>query len=206
MFRFIALAATPLLAVAAQPSVTTSSGPVTGLTDGRADKFLGIPFAQSPPVRFGAPVPATAWSSPLNATEVRASCIQQFVDPPRAREFVTNVYNNPAPPESEDCLYLNVWAPANATNKPEGGWPVLFWIYGGDLQFGSAGLPEYDGSVLAGERDVVVVTSNYRTNGEYGRIHTRIPVLMSRQYSGSLMHHLCRPARVIPVSWISEQP
>lgn len=166
MFRFITLAAAPLLAVAAQPLVTTSSGPVTGLTDGRADKYLGIPFAQSPPVRFGAPVPATAWSSPLNATEVRAACIQQFVDPPRAREFITSVYNSAAPPESEDCLYLNVWTPANATNKPQGGWPVMFWIYGGDLQFGSAGLPEYDGSMLAGERDVVVVTSNYRTNGK----------------------------------------
>jgi carboxylesterase type B len=48
-----------------------------------------------------------------------------------------HIFNNPAPEESEDCLYLNVWAPGK--KPPAEGWPVMFWIYGGNLQFGHAG-------------------------------------------------------------------
>ncbi|KAK1035302.1 hypothetical protein LTR74_018887, partial [Friedmanniomyces endolithicus] len=72
------------------------------------------------------------------------------------------LYNNPAPVESEDCLYLNVYTPTTDCTKEARA--VLFWIYGGDLQFGYAGLPLYDGSSFAAKQDVVVVTTNYRTN------------------------------------------
>jgi carboxylesterase type B len=41
----------------------------------------------------------------------------------------------------------------------------MFWIYGGNLQFGHAALPMYDGSNMAQSRNVVVVGANYRTNG-----------------------------------------
>ncbi len=64
--------------------------------------------------------------------------------------------------ESEDCLYLNVYAPANSTGA---GLPVLVWIYGGDLQKGSAGRPAWDGSSFVANQDIVVVTFNYRLNG-----------------------------------------
>lgn len=77
------------------------------------------------------------------------------------------VFNAPggnAPVESEDCLYLNVFAPN--TPPPAGGRPVMFWIYGGGLQFGSAMQHGYDGSAFAAYQDVVVVTPNYRTNGK----------------------------------------
>lgn len=67
--------------------------------------------------------------------------------------------------ESEDCLYINVWAPAK--KAPAGGWPVMFWIYGGDLTSGSGSVPGYDGSHLANDREVVIVNHNYRLNGEY---------------------------------------
>lgn len=72
------------------------------------------------------------------------------------------VFNNPPPQESEDCLYLNIFAPS--TPPPPGGYPVLFWIYGGALEFGNAGQPAYDGSSLASFYNVIIVTSNYRTN------------------------------------------
>ena len=78
------------------------------------------------------------------------------------------VFNNPGgppPQESEDCLYLNIFAPSSA--PPPGGRTVLFWIYGGGLQFGDAGLPAYDGSSFAAYEDVIVVTTNYRTNGKH---------------------------------------
>jgi acetylcholinesterase len=73
------------------------------------------------------------------------------------------VFSNPMPEESEDCLYLNIWTPSS--KAPEGGFPVMFWIYGGNLQFGTGSLPMYNGAKLAALRDVVVVTHNYRTNG-----------------------------------------
>jgi carboxylesterase type B len=73
------------------------------------------------------------------------------------------VFNNPPPIESEDCLYLNVYAPS--TDPPPDGRAVMFWIYGGSLQFGNAGQAVYNGSAFAAYQDVIVVTVNYRTNG-----------------------------------------
>ena len=59
---------------------------------------------------------------------------------------------------SEDCLYLNVWTPANPT---VGNLPVMVWIYGGALSNGSASTPLYAGDKLVAH-DVIVVTANYR--------------------------------------------
>jgi carboxylesterase type B len=85
------------------------------------------------------------------------------LDPEKARNLTIKIFSSPMPVESEDCLYLNVWAPT--TKPPPGGFPVMFWIYGGNLQFGHAALPMYDGSSMAQSRNVVVVGANYRTNG-----------------------------------------
>jgi hypothetical protein len=87
-----------------------------------------------------------------------------LVDPLSTSQFTQSLFNNPPAEESEDCLYLNVYAPAT----PAGGASkaVMFWIYGGALQFGNAGQDAYDGSSFAAYEDVVVVTANYRTNGE----------------------------------------
>jgi carboxylesterase type B len=85
------------------------------------------------------------------------------VDPLSSSQFTQAVFNNPPPEESEDCLYLNVYAPA--TPAGGNGRAVMFWIYGGSLQFGNAGQDTYDGSIFAAYEDVIVVTTNYRTNG-----------------------------------------
>lgn len=74
-------------------------------------------------------------------------------------------------PASEDCLYLNVYAPANATD--EGGKAVMFWIPGGGLQYGHSGQPVYDGSAFAAFQDVIMVAINYRTNSMYLDFHNR---------------------------------
>lgn len=94
----------------------------------------------------------------------RRQCSLELTLPvPEASRNITMVtFNNPPPQESEDCLYLNVFAPSSP--PPPGGYPVMFWIYGGALQFGNAGQPGYDGSSLASFYNVIVVTSNYRTN------------------------------------------
>lgn len=83
-------------------------------------------------------------------------------DPEAVSQFTRAVFNTPAPAESEDCLYLNVFAPSTPASSE--GRSVLFWIYGGALEFGNAGNPAYDGSLLAAYQDVIVVTANYRTN------------------------------------------
>jgi len=174
--------------VAQAPTVSIDIGQVVGTTTNlptataSVNKFLGIPFAQSPPQRFSPPVaPAKAYA-PINATAWKPACIQQFmckssrclvrylrqsltrIDPLASQQFTELVFNTPAPQESEDCLYLNVYAPA-APAAGEGR-AVMFWIYGGSLQFGTAGQPTYDGSHFAAYEDVIVVTTNYRTNGE----------------------------------------
>ncbi|KAF7876484.1 hypothetical protein EAF04_001574 [Stromatinia cepivora] len=154
---------------ALNPVAIISQGVVSGISisvPGVAlpvSKFLGIPFAR-PPQRFSPPItPGLFTSNPYNATQLKASCIQQFNYPDATRAFTMTLFDNPPPvSESEDCLYLNVYAPSGAT--PASLLPVMVWIYGGALQFGSASSLYYDGSNLARKQNVVVVTFNYRTN------------------------------------------
>jgi para-nitrobenzyl esterase len=63
-----------------------------------------------------------------------------------------------AEPQSEDCLYLNVWTPG----LDDAHRPVLFWIHGGGFTGGSGSSPVYKGSRLSARGNVVVVTTNYR--------------------------------------------
>jgi carboxylesterase type B len=72
------------------------------------------------------------------------------------------IFNTPPLPESEDCLYLNIFTPSTI---PPNGLPVLFWIHGGSFALGSGRIRDYDGSSIAANQGVVVVTINYRTNG-----------------------------------------
>ena len=85
---------------------------------------------------------------------------KRFTGDETARQFTINVFSNPPPVESEDCLYLNVFVPDTPTPDKT----VMFWIYGGALQFGNAGQPTYDGSSFAANQEVIVVSTNYRTN------------------------------------------
>jgi para-nitrobenzyl esterase len=102
----VAAAAALLVATAAGSAiVNTTYGPVVGLPHGNGTlAFLRIPFAAPPlgRLRWREPVPPTPWSQPLNATRQSSMCMQ---DP--------SVYNTTI---SEDCLYLNVFAPATAVN------------------------------------------------------------------------------------------
>ncbi|KAK5163374.1 uncharacterized protein LTR77_010747 [Saxophila tyrrhenica] len=150
------------------PTATIDAGVVIGTTtslpaaSATVNNFLGVPFAKSPPTRFAPPEDPGSFDQPINATQWSPACIQQINYPRSAFEFTNAVYNSFMPEESEDCLYLNVYAPS--TPAPADGRAVLFWIYGGALQFGDAGQPQYDGSAFASYEDVIVVTVNYRTN------------------------------------------
>ena len=144
--RAIGLVAVGLLAFAvrAEP-VQVTGGKVEGERSGALMRYLGIPFA-APPVgdlRWRAPQPVVPWSGVKQARSFSAACAQTAV-------WITL-------PKSEDCLYLNVWTPAQSTGKL----PVIVWIYGGGYYGGTAAQPLYDGANLA-RRGAVVVTINYR--------------------------------------------
>ena len=73
------------------------------------------------------------------------------------REF----YDDLVPPEDEDCLYLNIWTPAEA--GPASKLPVLFWIHGGAFMHGCSSEKEFDGEGFA-RKGVILVSVNYRVN------------------------------------------
>lgn len=143
------LLSTILLGVSATlaQTVTVREGPVQGQSVGyfntRAVKYLGIPYA-APPVgdlRFAPPQPAKTRTGVLKATATPLTCPQQFQYPPQTQSRIKQIFNNPGydpPVEGEDCLTLNVFVPPGTT--PSSKLPVFFWIYGGNLQFGSAQL------------------------------------------------------------------
>lgn len=153
--RLIALAclalAGPVAAQDAAPVVDAPSGAVRGQDEGDIRVFKGIPYAL-PPVqgrRWQPPVAMPRWPDVRDATTFGPACVH-----PQSK--IVSVYSGEQLPTSEDCLTLNVWAPAKAR-----GTPVFVWIHGGALVNGSSREAMYDGKRLA-ERGVIVVSINYR--------------------------------------------
>jgi para-nitrobenzyl esterase len=110
--------------------------------------WRGIPYAQPPvgPLRWRAPRPAPQWAGTWPAKDFGPQSLQP-----------EEIGIAPAP-SSEDCLYLNVCAPAEPA--PPRGWPVLFWLHGGGYRTGS-GTQAGEGAAFA-RAGIVVVTVNYR--------------------------------------------
>ncbi|HTW34340.1 MAG TPA: carboxylesterase family protein [Rhizomicrobium sp.] len=133
------------------PVVDTPAGRLQGQMDGAIRVFKGIPYALPPlgSARWKPPMAMPRWIGTKSATEYGAAC-------PQPIPKVPNIYSGDLGSMSEDCLTLNIWAPADARNAP-----VFFWIHGGALVGGSSKESLYDGAKLAA-RGVVVVTINYR--------------------------------------------
>ncbi|VTN08659.1 Para-nitrobenzyl esterase [Raoultella terrigena] len=134
------------------PLVKTRQGTLSGIAEQGIHIWRGIPFA-APPVgelRWRAPRPPGALAGrPPGRRLLR----RQLAD----IEYCRELGGGDPGRFSEDCLYLNVWAPAARTQPL----PVMVWLHGGGFTIGAGSLPPYDGQALAG-RDVVVVTVNYR--------------------------------------------
>jgi para-nitrobenzyl esterase len=147
-----------------EPTVDTPLGPVRGVEEAGVLRFLGIPYA-APPVaelRFAPPAPGAPWSGVLEANAFGPAPLQ----PADGLSQRLGLLGDHA--QSEDCLTLNVFAPAAKAHTLR---PVMVWLHGGAFQTGTAAGPAYDGARLARRGDVVVVTLNYRV-GALGFLHT----------------------------------
>jgi para-nitrobenzyl esterase len=164
-FSILLAAANKPQSVAIQgPVVHLASGALVGLVQGNSVVFRGIPFA-TPPVgnlRWREPQPVSAWPGVRDATKFSHPCTQNvagtdsFIEP-LAAAYGATLLSQPVDP-SEDCLYLNVWAPqAQGRSRL----PVMVWLHGGSNRVGSGAEESYDGTALA-SHGVIVVTINYR--------------------------------------------
>ncbi|XP_013359319.1 PREDICTED: cocaine esterase-like [Chinchilla lanigera] len=149
----------------ASPIRNTSTGQVRGSliqvsgTGVGVHSFLGIPFAKPPvgPLRFAAPEAPEPWSGVRNGTSYPAMCLQNASIVNARVQMLLDV-TVPSIAMSEDCLYLNIYTPANAHEDSK--LPVMVWIHGGALVAGMAST--HDGSILTASENVVVVTIQYR--------------------------------------------
>lgn len=135
-----------------QTILALAQGRLAGRTDMHGVRsFKGIPYAE-PPVgrgRWRPPVAAQGWTGVRDASDFGASCLE----PPWPPQ---SIYADNPPKFSEDCLFLNVWAPSHAKHAA-----VIVFIHGGAFIRGGSWEPTYDGTHFA-ERGVVFVSINYR--------------------------------------------
>lgn len=150
------------------PIVTLGLGGLRGFYDAGSHGFIGVPYAVPPLVelRWTPPVPVDAWEGVRDATTLASPCVQPIAD------YLDEGDLESASMGDEDCLYLNVWTPAD--RAPDAALPVLVFLHGGGNVYGSTAEPLsaalsieaegvlYDGARLAARGDVVVVTVNYR--------------------------------------------
>lgn len=147
----IALAVAVATPAAAAP-VAVTGGQIEGtvLPSGVA-AWLGVPFASAPvrDLRWKPPQPVAPWAGIYHADRFAPECLQPLRGPAQNHYF-----GNEA--TSEDCLYLNIWAPKTARKAP-----VVVWIYGGGFNIGSASMANYSGEPLT-QAGVVRVNIAYR--------------------------------------------
>ncbi len=168
------------------PEVKTASGIVRGGVRENVAFFKGIPYA-APPVgefRWRPPQPVTPWKDVRDATKDCADC------PQRAWPGSTAIM-------SEDCLFLNVWKPAGATQKSK--LPVMFWIHGGAFVGGSGSGPGSAGDAFA-KQGVILITINYRL-GRLG--HFAFPAL-SKQHPEEPKGSYAYMDQIAALTWVRD--
>jgi para-nitrobenzyl esterase len=152
-------------------SVKVETGLVEGTIEDGLRVYRGIPYA-APPVgdlRWRAPQPAAKWEGVRAATEYGRACMQ------------TNAAIATLPPPSEDCLFVNVWAPPTRSAERL---PVMVWIHGGGFTAGTPAEQLYHAEWLA-QKGVVVVSVGYRL-GVFGFLaHPELSAENDRRVSGN---------------------
>ena len=152
----ITVYAAPAAATEASSTMTTTEGlvkntqygPVKGTSTATCNVWYSIPYAAAPvgDLRWSAPVSPANWTSTLDCSKLGNKAIQSGTDYATGKTTVSG---------SEDCLNLDVYAPANAKNLP-----VLVYIHGGNNQTGSS--TEIDGTQITVDENCIYVSLNYR--------------------------------------------
>jgi para-nitrobenzyl esterase len=158
----------------------TRFGPIVGIDDSAASgthAWKGVPFAKAPvgDLRWKAPVDPDDWKSPRFTQQFGNACVQygRIYGPGANNRYdptIGTTLNQAV--GSEDCLYLNIWRPADR----RGNRPVIVFVHGGSNVSGYTADPVYDGAALAKAADAVVVSVNYRL-GIFGFLN--VPQLKS---------------------------
>lgn len=138
------------------PVVETKEGKLRGVYREGTYIFRGIKYAEAR--RFHAPVRVTSWEGVRSALVYGPVCHELNTHIAHDNYYVPHFYY----PQSEDCLYLNIWT---QQIDPDAGKPVMVWLHGGGFHTGSSiELMSYDGENLSAFGDVVVVSLNHRLN------------------------------------------
>ena len=140
--------------VTENPRTKTVNGLVEGTHRSGVSAFLGIPYAQPPvaDLRWKAPQPLENWTGVRETKSFGPRAMQR-------RIFEDMRFRSDG--MSEDCLYLNVWTPAQTGEESL---PVLVYFYGGGLFTGDGSEYRYDGENMARQHGIVTLTVNYRLN------------------------------------------
>lgn len=177
-----------LTKVSSDVVINTNSGPIRG-TPSLADDveaYLGIPYAEPPvgDLRFAKPTPKRKWTDVHNASVKGPPCLQFSLKPYYFTPDISNM--------SEDCLYLNVWAPRSELTY--GLRPVIIFIHHGAFSIGSSTTKVHDGSHLASVGDVVVASFNFRL-GAFGYF-----LAYTEEANGNMGEY----DKIMAIKWIKE--
>lgn len=160
--------------------VRTPVGTLRGESSDGVRVFRGVPFAEPPvgPLRFLPTEKVAPWNGERDATKFSAAPMQ---------------HKQLEVPHSEDCLYLNIWAPEGS-----GPFPIFVWIHGGGFTDGHAFEPMYDGTDFARE-GIISISVEYRL-GVFGFLDYE--PLLGQQYAGTANNAL--RDLMTALSWIQE--
>ena len=171
------------------PVINTKAGAMRGVSDGQVSSFKGIPYAAAPTgqYRWRATQPAKRWNGILDATTFGANCAQAVWG--RNGEIAAG--------SSEDCLFLNIWAPSSARVSAK--FPVMVWIHGGGFVGGSGSGPATSGEAFA-RKGVILITFNYRL-GRLG--HFAFPAL-SKEHPEEPKGSYAYMDQIAALKWVQE--
>ncbi|MCZ2473177.1 carboxylesterase family protein [Aquirufa ecclesiirivi] len=172
------------------PIVNTQYGHVRGITEGGISVFKGIPYAAAPvgEFRWRPPQPVKAWEGELDATKFGSNCAQSGF-----RATAGTI----AEGSSEDCLYLNLWTPANSTPKSK--LPVMVWIHGGGFTGGSGSSPQNFGHEFT-KNGVILVNINYRL----GRLGYFAHPALSKEFPNDYKGNYGYMDQIAALQWIQK--
>lgn len=170
-------------------AIKTTSGKVRGVMEDGISSYKGIPYA-APPTganRWRPPQPLTPWKGVRDAIEFCAECPQAGW--PRGEGMSKN--------SSEDCLFLNIWAPVAAGKKSK--LPVMVWIHGGGFVAGSGGGPGFTGASFA-KQNIILVSINYRL----GRLGFFAFPALSEEYPDEYKGNYGYMDQIAALQWIQK--